>query len=383
MAPRQTMSDERISTEGDQGIRVAAAERALRAGGLVRIADRGHVIGVSAVDGAHAATVARRIADARDGARLVMSGHRARALGLPVPTDATIAMPLVCPSDAAAVVRAAAIGARARLAGSLAGRPVDRAEPAEQAGVQLAKRAGLLPVVLAGRGVHDETAAVEPIPAAAVGAVASRAAGDLIRVVEAPVPTALAEDARLVLFRSSDAPIEHVALVIGDPREVAAPLCRLHSECLTGDIFGSLRCDCGEQLQGAIAQMNEAGAGVLLYLRQEGRGIGLVNKLRAYRLQDEGLDTVDANTHLGFHSDERDFGVAAAMLGELGLNAVRLLTNNPQKVEQLARHGISVEERVPLQFAANRYNSAYLETKARRSGHILPFGAAGAWRTGT
>jgi len=238
--------------------------------------------------------------------------------------------------------------------------------------------------VIAAQGVRDEDSAVDVVPAAAVGAVASRSAADLVRVVEAPVPTALAENARLILFRSSDAPIEHVALVVGDPHEVPAPLCRLHSECLTGDIFGSMRCDCGEQLQGAIAQMNEAGAGVLLYLRQEGRGIGLVNKLRAYRLQDEGLDTVDANTHLGFHADERDFGVAASMLRELGLNAVRLLTNNPNKVDQLARHGITVEERVPLQFAANRYNRGYLETKARRSGHLLPFDTgAGARRTGT
>lgn len=382
--PRHHMNDEHEAAGFDHRIRVAAAERALRAGGLVRIADRGHVIGVSAVDGAHATTVARRIADAAEGARLVMSGHRARALGLPVPADGSIAVPLVCPSDAAAVVRAADVGARARLGAALAGRPVERAGAAEQAGVQLAKRAGLLPIVLAARGVRDEPAAVEPVPAAAIGAVAAHAAADLVRVVEAPVPTTLAEDSRLILFRSSDAPIEHVALVIGEPGAVRAPLCRLHSECLTGDIFGSMRCDCGEQLQGAIAQMNEAGAGVLLYLRQEGRGIGLVNKLRAYRLQDEGLDTVDANTHLGFHSDERDFGVAAAMLRELGLDSVRLLTNNPQKVDQLARHGITVEERVPLQFAANRYNRGYLETKARRSGHLLPFGpAAGAWRTGT
>jgi GTP cyclohydrolase II len=162
-----------------------------------------------------------------------------------------------------------------------------------------------------------------------------------------------------------------VALLIGKPETADAPLCRLHSECLTGDLFGSLRCDCGEQLNGAIARMAEEGAGVLLYLRQEGRGIGLVNKLRAYRLQDQGLDTVDANTHLGFQPDERDFAIAATMLQRLGFDHVRLLTNNPDKVQALGRNGVIVDERVALSFAPNNHNRFYLETKARKSGHLL------------
>ena len=163
---------------------------------------------------------------------------------------------------------------------------------------------------------------------------------------------------------------EAVVLVMGDPQGLP-PLVRIHSQCFTGDVFGSLRCDCGEQLDSALAQMAEEGAGVLVYLRQEGRGIGLLNKLRAYRLQDQGLDTVDANTHLGFLPDERDYAFAAAMLRMLGIERVRLITNNPEKLDALARHGVTIVERVPSSVPANQHNLFYLETKARRSGHLL------------
>jgi GTP cyclohydrolase II len=146
---------------------------------------------------------------------------------------------------------------------------------------------------------------------------------------------------------------------------------RLHSECLTGDVLGSLKCDCGSQLDGALEAMAAAGWGILLYLRQEGRGIGLVNKLRAYALQDQGFDTVDANLRLGFGDDERDFTVAAAMLKLLGQEQVRLLTNNPRKAAGLEAAGIQVVERVPLRIADNPHNAAYLATKKRRSGHQL------------
>jgi GTP cyclohydrolase II len=149
------------------------------------------------------------------------------------------------------------------------------------------------------------------------------------------------------------------------------PLVRLHSECFTGDLLGSLRCDCGAQLRGAIRRMEEEGAGVLLYLAQEGRGIGLVNKLRAYRLQDGGLDTLDANRALGWSADERNFWVAAAMLEHLGVPRVRLLTNNPNKLAGLAACGIRVEGREAHAFAPNGVNDGYLETKARRFGHLL------------
>jgi GTP cyclohydrolase II len=148
-------------------------------------------------------------------------------------------------------------------------------------------------------------------------------------------------------------------------------LIRLHSECLTGDVFGSLKCDCGPQLRVALQIIGANGGGVLLYLRQEGRGIGLANKIRAYALQDRGLDTVDANRRLGFADDERDYGVAAAMLRALGISEVRLLTNNPAKVAGLEAAGIKVAERVAHQMPANPHNADYLTAKRKRSGHLL------------
>jgi GTP cyclohydrolase II len=154
-------------------------------------------------------------------------------------------------------------------------------------------------------------------------------------------------------------------------RDGTPPVVRLHSECLTGDVLGSLKCDCGPQLHEALQQISDANWGILLYLRQEGRGIGLINKLRAYALQDQGFDTVDANTRLGFAIDARDFSVAARMLELLGVSNVRLLTNNPEKVEGLRSAGISVEERLPLKIAANPHNAHYLETKKSRTGHAL------------
>jgi GTP cyclohydrolase II len=175
----------------------------------------------------------------------------------------------------------------------------------------------------------------------------------------------------VVAFRPADGGAEHLALIIGKPDLSQPVLTRLHSACFTGDLLGSLRCDCGEQLQGAIARLAEAGGGVLLYLAQEGRGIGLVNKLRAYQLQDDGLDTLDANRRLGFEDDERLYLPAVQMLAELGISSVRLLTNNPTKVEALARHGVTVSERVPHVFPANPHNRRYLATKAKRSGHLF------------
>jgi len=172
-------------------------------------------------------------------------------------------------------------------------------------------------------------------------------------------------------YRSVLDDIEHVAFVLGDVRDGEPVLVRVHSECFTGDLLGSLRCDCGPQLRGAIGRLAEEGAGVLLYLAQEGRGIGLVNKLRAYRLQDGGLDTLDANRALGYGADERDFLVAATMLRALGIERVRLLTNNPDKLAGLAACGIEVVGREPHRFAANGVNDRYLATKAKRFGHLL------------
>jgi GTP cyclohydrolase II len=236
---------------------------------------------------------------------------------------------------------------------------------AAAAAVSLARRAGLLPALFVDGEAGDDAvsltaAQVESFERSPSLRIASRA----------KLPTRFAERAEIVAFRSDDDGSEHVALIVGAPSG-GPPLVRLHSECLTGDVLGSLKCDCGPQLDGALAAIAAAGWGILLYLRQEGRGIGLVNKLRAYALQDQGFDTVDANLRLGFADDERDFTVAADMLAKLAQKEVRLLTNNPRKVEGLEAAGIRVTERVPLKAGGNPHNRDYLETKRSRSGHTL------------
>ena len=249
--------------------------------------------------------------------------------------------------------------------------------PLAASALALAKLARLLPAVVAAPAQGAPNLELLTVAAADVLAYPTAAAGSLRPVAEAAVPLDGAPDARLVAFRAADGGVEHLALLVGRPDAVAArtegkaPLARLHSECFTGDLLGSLRCDCGLQLRGAIRRMAEEGAGVLLYLAQEGRGIGLVNKLRAYRLQDGGLDTLDANRALGWSADERNFLVAATMLEHLGVPRVRLLTNNPDKLAGLAASGIRVEGREAHSFAPNGVNDGYLETKARRFGHLL------------
>ena len=246
------------------------------------------------------------------------------------------------------------------------------AAPAEAAAVlSLLKQAGLLPTALA-VPFRGQTGADSPAADAGdiLGYTAHSAAA-LMRVSAATVPIGRMADCRMVVFRAPGTGRDHLAILLGRPEDVAEPLVRVHSECFTGDLLGSLRCDCGAQLQGAIERIAAEGAGAVLYLAQEGRGIGMANKLRAYALQDRGLDTLDANQALGFAADERDFAVAAAMLRQLGLLRIRLLTNNPGKIAALAQHGIDVAGRVSLRFAANGVNDAYLATKAARFGHML------------
>ncbi|MBY6066158.1 GTP cyclohydrolase II [Leisingera aquaemixtae] len=190
-------------------------------------------------------------------------------------------------------------------------------------------------------------------------------------VAAARLPMTAAEAGRLHIFRPEDGAEEHYAVEIGRPDRSKPVLARLHSACFTGDVLGSLKCDCGPQLQGALAQMGTEGAGVLLYLNQEGRGIGLANKMRAYSLQDQGFDTVEANHRLGFEDDERDFRLGAAILQKMGFSQVRLLTNNPNKIAMMKKTGIQVAERVPLKVGENAHNQHYLATKARKSGHML------------
>jgi len=234
------------------------------------------------------------------------------------------------------------------------------------AALKLARIAGLLPAFFVREGEAPSDAPA--LTAADIGDYDSPS--HLCIASRARLPVAAAEGAEIVAFRSAEEAVEHVALVVGQPNG-RPPLVRLHSECLTGDVFGSLKCDCGPQLDAALHRIAEEGWGVLLYLRQEGRGIGLINKLRAYALQDQGFDTVDANLRLGFAIDARDFGVAARMLQLLGQGRIRLLTNNPSKVAGLAAAGIEVIERVPHQITANPHNAGYLATKRDRTGHAL------------
>ncbi len=190
-------------------------------------------------------------------------------------------------------------------------------------------------------------------------------------VVSARLPMEVSEVGRLHIFRPEDGGEEHYAIEIGRPDRTKPVLARLHSACFTGDLMGSLKCDCGPQLRAALAQMGSEGHGVLLYLNQEGRGIGLANKMRAYSLQDQGFDTVEANHRLGFEDDERDFRIGSDILKSMGFSAVRLLTNNPRKVEMMEASGIAVADRVALRVGENRHNTDYLATKAAKSGHLL------------
>ncbi len=198
-----------------------------------------------------------------------------------------------------------------------------------------------------------------------------RCAVALKPVTTASVPLDIAERVAVTAFRPADGGVEHLALQVGDCPPDQPVLVRLHSECFTGDLLGSLRCDCGDQLRGALVIMAEAGGGILLYLSQEGRGIGLMNKLRAYALQDRGADTLEANEMIGFDPDERLYRPAATMLRHLGFDTVRLMTNNPDKVAELERCGIRVVDRVEHTFPANGHNEFYLKTKATRFGHLM------------
>lgn len=249
--------------------------------------------------------------------------------------------------------------------------------PTVSGAIKIAKLGRLLPSVLAAPLSIDRAEAVATehdlsiVSLEDILAFEDTAALKLKTVASARVPLQAAEDSTFHAFRPEDGGIEHLAIVVGEPNRREPVLARLHSECFTGDLIGSLKCDCGEQLRGALKAIAEEGGGVLLYLAQEGRGIGLINKLRAYKLQAQGFDTIDANERLGFDADERVFRPAAEMLKLLGFQKTRLMTNNPEKVEGLERHGITVTERVSHKFPSNTHNELYLATKKKRSGHYL------------
>jgi GTP cyclohydrolase II len=307
--------------------------------------------------------------------RVLLTHHRAATLKIRLYTDDVVAVPLPR-DDAARAVQVLADPTR-DLRDPLMGPWQALREPlpaGAKAAIKLAKLAGLLPAAVAvplTPASARRIAARENLPEVAVADIEHYDAPLTFKVAaRARLPLEGAEETRVLAFRPTNGGREHLALIVGEPEPPGPVLVRLHSECLTGDLLGSLKCDCGDQLRGAIATIGKAGHGILLYLAQEGRGIGLINKLKAYELQDQGFDTIEANQRLGFEADEREFAVAAEMLKYLGFSSVRLLTNNPDKVAALARHGLEVVERVAHKFPTNPHNEAYVATKKAKAGHL-------------
>jgi len=238
---------------------------------------------------------------------------------------------------------------------------------AHRAAIALCKKAHLLPaaIVVAAKALPEGLLLLDG------NDIADASATRLHEVSSARVPLEVSKLGRVHVFRPDDGSEEHYAIEIGNADRSQPVLARLHSACFTGDLMGSLKCDCGPQLRAALAQIGEEGAGVLLYMNQEGRGIGLANKMRAYSLQDQGFDTVEANHRLGFEDDERNFELGAQMLKAMGFSAVRLMTNNPAKIAKMQSSGVSVAERVALKVGENPHNEGYLAVKAKKSGHLL------------
>ena len=351
-----------------------AASDALRRGRIVGIAGAAGGLAVLSAELADAASLATLEQVSRAG--MIITARRAAVLNLSNQLAAAVAdaepvwveRPQWLDLAASRAVADPVLDLATPLKGPFTSRALGADAEAARAAIVLAKHAGLLPGVYA-VPLRDADAVVTAGAGAVLGLPAAAARVRLSS--RARLPLALAENTEVVAFRPDDGGPEHLALVIGDPSRNGPVLVRLHSACLTGDVLGSLKCDCGPQLHAALAAIAaHPGGGILLYLQQEGRGIGLLNKLRAYALQDQGFDTVDANTRLGFEPDERDFGLAAAMLTQLGVSAVSLMTNNPLKVAGLASHGLAVT-RIEHSMAPNPHNHAYLDTKRDRQGHLL------------
>jgi GTP cyclohydrolase II len=344
-----------------------AVERALsefRSGRPVVITSASDAITALPVDGmTEAMLVAFRLLSRPIRPFLLVAARRARAMGVEAAGPTGIALPDFCSADEIFSLAAAAqVSRRFELV---------PAGASASAAIELAKHALRLPALLIGDGNSAAVRTCEPpllaVPAEAVPQHASAAA--LSFAAEATIPLG-GFSARFVVFRDGVGGTP-IAVIVGSP-DLAQPVAvRLHSACLTGDVFGSRRCDCGDQLRLALMQLARHGGGIVLYLEQEGRGLGLANKIRTYQLQDGGLDTVDANAVLGFDDDERDYGIAVRMLQMLGCTRVRLMTNNPGKLDGLSRAGIDVRGRVPLHGPINADNRRYLAAKATRSGHHL------------
>lgn len=392
----QTPADIHPTNRSRDQLAVDRAIAELRRGGVVALragAERDRIALVTSAEMATDGTLARLAALAGSEPSLAITAHRAAGLGLQAsaevlglglsqatPLDRILA--LADPTQILEVPDSDQPGLRSNTQPALAGLSVlpEKPEDPAAAGIRLAKLARLLPSVLVAtvptvRPAELEAWAFErsllTVDRDAIDSHNPETAARLVRAADARVPLVESEETRLIAFRPLDGGTEHVAIRIGDPDTAEPVLVRLHSQCLTGDLLGSLRCDCGDQLRGSIAAIAEAGGGILLYLAQEGRGIGLINKLKAYTLQDLGADTVEANTQLGFDDDERVYFEAAEMLRQLGVSKVRLMTNNPNKVQALAACGVEVVERIRHVFPTNRHNAGYLKTKADRSGHMI------------
>jgi GTP cyclohydrolase II len=298
--------------------------------------------------------------------RLVLTGLRARAIGLDA--DEPVALELMPDVDAAQIL---ALSADAAPAHTFVPEPAGRVA---SAAIDLVKFAQVLPAVLIAETTATFAGTLDPpivkVDAETVARFRAETTRSLTIAGEAHVPLHAGMPTRFVVFRDAlgDDP---VAVIVGTPDFSKPVPVRIHSACLTGDVFGSRRCDCGDQLKLALVRLQEAGGGIILYLSQEGRGVGLANKMRTYKLQDGGLDTVDANTTLGFDDDERDYGVAVRMLQMLGCTRVVLLTNNPAKLDGLAKAGIEITGRMPIETPVNADNRRYLTAKAARAGHQL------------
>ncbi len=344
----------------------------LRRGRAVQVIDGDRGLVVAAIETLQPPLFARLVAAANGRPVMLVTAERAHAAALSRQLSGAVAVAFPPETDLECLRTLAGVDGIAPVDDDAFDvDPSPSSAPLAAAAFQLAKAGRLVPALI---GFDNDGSSVPGVLAIAIRDVAHHAPRfghhALQLLSRARVPLADAVECEIAVFRDEHSLAEHVAVVIGQPDPASAVPVRLHSACLTGDLLGSLRCDCGEQLRTAVARIAALGGGVLLYLDQEGRGIGLPNKLRAYVLQDGGLDTVDADQHLGFLADERSYDVAAALLTELGYTRIRLLTNNPQKINSLRDHGIEVVGRLPLVTTSNTHNERYLRAKHERAGHL-------------
>ena len=344
----------------------------LRRGRAVQVKDGSRALVVAAVETLSPPSYARLIAAGADRVVLLVTAERAVAARLGRQLGGAVAVRFPAGTDLETLRGVAGVSGVSPV--DTPALDADHSPPTAAcaaAGFQLAKAGRLVPALLGFDAGADSVPGVLAIDVHDVVHHAPRFGHHSLQLLSrARVPLAEAVDSEIAVFRDEHSLAEHVAVVIGKPDAASTVPVRLHSACLTGDLLGSLRCDCGEQLRTAVKRIGKLGGGVLLYLDQEGRGIGLPNKLRAYALQDGGLDTVDADRHLGFLADERSYDVAAALLQALKITRIRLLTNNPQKISALRDHGIEVVGRMPLVATTNRHNERYLRAKHERAGHL-------------